>query len=304
MVLVAHLLDDAVVRRVFPSAQLIVADGGRVVLEHNVRATADTRFDVASLTKALCTSLVAMRLGVWDAPAPLPGVTVRHLLTHSSGLPAWRPFYETAHGRDAVVRAALETPLESAPGEASGYSDLGFIILGDLLERAAGQRLDVLFDELVARPLGVGARFGPVPAAAPTEGVPGVVHDDNCRAGGGVLGHAGLFATARDVSTIAGSLVAAWQAGDPLVRELFAPRPGTTWRLGWDGPADRGSSSGELWPKAGVGHLGFTGCSIWVDLPRGRWVVLLTNRVHPTRWNQEIKSFRPALHDAIVRALG
>jgi CubicO group peptidase (beta-lactamase class C family) len=302
MVHVDHLLDDAVVRGVAPSAQLVVGDGGRVVHEHNVRVGPATLFDVASLTKALCTSWLALRLLDLEAPAPIAGVTVRHLLTHSSGLPGWRPLFERSAGRDAIVRAARETPLERPPGEASVYSDLGFIVLGDLVEQAGGTRLDALF----AAHISTGARFGPVPAeqAAPAEGLRGVVHDENCRAGGGVLGHAGLFATARDVSAIAQALVLAWQARDPVVRAMFAPRPGSTWRLGWDGPAAQGSSAGELWPRDGVGHLGFTGCSIWIDLDRARWVVLLTNRVEPTRANNEIRALRPRLHDAIVRALG
>jgi CubicO group peptidase (beta-lactamase class C family) len=303
---VDHLLDDAVVRGVFPSAQLVVGDGGQVVHEHVVRATVDTKYDVASLTKALCTAQLAQRLEDLDGPTPIAGVTVRHLLTHSSGLPAWLPLYERHHDRAAIVAAAVATPLERAPGAAAVYSDLGFIVLGHVIEEALGARLDALFAEHVAGPSGSGARFapdgidGPV---APTEGVRGVVHDENCRAAGGILGHAGLFATARDVSALAAAVVAAWTAGDPRVRAMLAPRPGSTWRLGWDGPAATGSAAGELWPKDGAGHLGFTGCSIWLDPGRGRWVVLLTNRVHPTRANNEIKAFRPALHDAIVRGL-
>src|SRR5262245_36324762 len=141
------LLDDAVARGVFPSAQLVVADGGRVVHERHVATTPDTFFDVASLTKALCTSVLAARLLDWGAPAPFPGVTIRHLLTHSSGLPAWLPLYERHRGRAAIVRAARATPLERPPGAASVYSDLGFIALGDLVEQAGGARLDALFAE-------------------------------------------------------------------------------------------------------------------------------------------------------------
>jgi CubicO group peptidase (beta-lactamase class C family) len=297
---VDHLLDDAVVRGVFPSAQLVVGDGGAVVHERSVRTTPATRFDVASLTKALCTAPLALRLLDLDAPTPIPGATVRHLLTHGSGLPAWLPLFEQHQGRDAIVRAAATTPPERPPGAAAVYSDLGFIVLGDLVEQAGGARLDALF----AQHISGGPRFGPVgEPVAPTEGVRGVVHDENCRAGGGVLGHAGLFATARDVSDIARALLADWGRGDPLARAMLAPRPGSTWRLGWDGPAATGSAAGELWPKDGAGHLGFTGCSLWLDPARARWVVLLTNRVHPTRANNEIRAFRPALHDAIVRAL-
>lgn len=327
---VVELLDKAVERSVFPGAELVVVDGGRTVLETTVGTksvggppvAATTLFDVASLTKAVVTSLLVLRLVEdgrldWDAPTRLAGVTVRHLLSHSSGLPAWAPLYETAHGRDAIVAAASGMPRERAPGTASVYSDLGFIVLGDLVEKTAGRRLDALAAELIFAPTGAAtARFvdldqpdRPTDVAA-TEGVIGEVHDENCRAAGGILGHAGLFATADDIARMAKALVDAWHGPAPfptaLVQTLFAPSsvPGSTWRLGWDGPAATGSSAGELWPKSGVGHLGFTGCSLWLDPPRRRFVVLLTNRVHPTRASTDIKAFRPVLHDAIVRELG
>jgi len=330
---VVELLEKAVERGVFPGAQLIVVDGGRAVLETTAGrkslggdpVATTTLFDVASLTKPVVTSLLVLRLVEdrrldWDAPTPLAGVTVRHLLTHSSGLPAWAPLYETAHTRDAVIAAAAGMPREREPGAASVYSDLGFIVLGDLVEKTAGRRLDALAADLIFAPTGAtGARFvdlardaRPEDVAA-TEGVAGVVHDENCRAAGGILGHAGLFATARDIAAVAEALVDSWHGAGAfptaLTRALFTPSqvPGSTWRLGWDGPAATGSSAGELWPKSGVGHLGFTGCSLWLDPPRRRFVVLLTNRVHPTRpksTNNEIKAFRPVLHDAIVRELG
>ena len=329
----AELLADAIARGVFPGAQLLVVDEGRRVLDlaagtkrlGGAPVTTHTLFDVASLTKPLVTSLLVLRLVEegrlgWDAHSRLHGVTVRHLLSHSSGLPAWLPLYQGAHGRDDIIRRAGLMSLERPPGVASVYSDLGFIVLGDLVERTAGARLDALAAAEIFGPTGTArARFVDLETAdrpddvAATEGVPdGEVHDENCFAAGGILGHAGLFATADDVARIAGALVGAWHS-DPgtvfapdLVRTLFSPVriPGSTWRLGWDGPAATGSAAGELWPKSGVGHLGFTGCSIWIDLPRRRLVVLLTNRVHPTRENNDIRIFRPILHDAVVRELG
>jgi CubicO group peptidase (beta-lactamase class C family) len=126
-----------------------------------------------------------------------------------------------------------------------------------------------------------------------------------------VAGHAGLFSTARDVAKLAMALVGAWHGQPSIVatesvRRFWSPSgvPGSTWCLGWDRPAASGSSAGDLWPKDGVGHLGFTGCSLWLDPGHGRAVVLLSNRVHPTRANERIKAFRPLLHDAIVQALG
>ncbi len=137
-----------------------------------------------------------------------------------------------------------------------------------------------------------------------------MVHDDNARAMCGVAGHSGLFGHARDVSRLVAGWVDAFHGEDrwldpALVRRAFslAGVPASTWGLGWDHPAQVGSSAGPRWPRTGVGHLAFTGCSIWIDPPRRRWVVLLSNRVHPTRENEAIKAFRPELHDAVLTAL-
>jgi serine-type D-Ala-D-Ala carboxypeptidase len=313
------MLRDAV-GRVFPAAQLVVVDRFSVVLERAVGACGPgTLFDVASLTKALSTATLTMmaldegRLALADRPRP--DVTVAELLSHSSGLPAWKRLGDS---RDEVLRAVATEPLESPPGQVARYSDLGFILLGAAVERALGEPLDAAFARRIAGPLGIGTTFHPRdPAAcAPTEGeLRGVVHDENARAMGGVAGHAGLFSTARDVSRLAHALVAAWHGVRSTtvprlvpaarVRQFWTPSAvaGSTWCLGWDRPAPRGSSAGERWPRDGVGHLGFTGCSLWIDPPRARWVVLLSNRVHPSRANEEIKRLRPALHDAIVAAL-
>ncbi len=319
------MLRDAV-GRVFPAAQLIAVDRFSVVLDAAVGdCTPQTLFDIASLTKPLATATLTMmaveegRLALDERPRP--DVTVAELLSHSSGLPAWKPLYQHVgtHAWLDIVNAVRAEPLEYAPGTRSLYSDLGFILLGHHLEERSGpQFLDVLFEQKIARPLGIGATFHPRDraACAPTEGeLRGVVHDENARAMGGVAGHAGLFATARDVSRIAHALVAAWNGARSTtvprilptarVRQMWTPSqvPGSTWCLGWDRPSATGSSAGERWPKDGVGHLGFTGCSLWIDPPRARWVVLLSNRVHPTRANDAIKQLRPALHDAIVAAL-
>ena len=317
---VRRLMDESV-GAVFPAAQLAVVDGGVTVLDEAVGACRpDTIFDVASLTKALATTTLAMRLvarGTLSLDDEVrPGVPIRLLLCHAGGLPPWRPFYMTCAGqpdeRRAIVEAARAEPLESEPGTKSAYSDLGFILLGDAIERAGGARLD---EQWAA--LGVsGATYHPDPArCAPTEGeLRGVVHDDNCRAMGGVAGHAGLFATAADVSLVAAKLVGAWHgtgAGDEslveheVIRRFWSPAgiANSTWCLGWDRPAPKGSSAGTRWPATGVGHLGFTGCSLWIDPPGRRWVVLLSNRVYPTRANEAIKALRPRLHDAIVAAL-
>src|SRR5579871_2477057 len=218
---------------VFPSAQLVVCEGGHTVLDEAVGdCTVETLFDVASLTKALATTTLVMRLvergGLRLDEELRAGVTVRLALAHASGLPAWRPLYERVDedapdARRAIVEAARREPLEAPPGERSVYSDLGFILLGDAVERAGGARLDAQWAE-VAEQLGVGATFDPDPArCSPTrrsEGalspdgwealLAGTVHDDNALAMEGVAGHAGLFASARDVSAVAAALVAAW----------------------------------------------------------------------------------------------
>jgi CubicO group peptidase (beta-lactamase class C family) len=308
---------------VFPSAQLVVYDADRAVFDEAFgAATRATVYDLASLTKALCTTTLvarhaaAGRLALDDELRP--GVTVRLALCHAGGLPAWRPFYQLLDGaadpKRAVIDAARAEPLESAPGARSVYSDLGFILLGDAVERAGGAAIDAQWSAL-----GLSAiTHHPDPAAcAPTEGeLRGVVHDDNARfmgsRGGGGAGHAGLFGTASDVALAARSLVAAWRGeGGGLVapdwiRALWTPCgvPGSTWCHGWDRPAPEGTSSaGSLFPRSAVGHLGFTGCSLWIDPPRARWVVLLSNRVYPSRANEAIKAFRPTLHDAVIAAL-
>jgi CubicO group peptidase (beta-lactamase class C family) len=260
---------------------------------------------------------------------PRDGITVRHLLSHSSGLPAWRPFFEreAPMPREEMLRRCAAEPLEAEPGARSVYSDLGYIVLGFVVERSGGDRLDQLAHRAVFEPLEMAsAHFvdltaprHAVPApVAPTEVCPrrGLVHhevhDDNCHAAGGILGHAGLFSSAPDLGRFAAALCASFAGEKPkggfppeLVRTFFSPSgvPGSTWRLGWDGPAESGSSVGELWPKSAVGHLGFTGCSMWLDPPRGRFAILLSNRVHPSRDDERIKALRPRWHDAVWRAL-
>jgi serine-type D-Ala-D-Ala carboxypeptidase len=353
----AGILEEAVAAGVFPGGVLLVADAGEVLLEHSfgVRArvgpsagvpvTRDTVYDVASLTKPAVTAALVLRLVeagrlALDTPAaafvPELGrraVRIRDLLSHSAGLPAWRPYYETLVGlpaadrREAIVRLAAAEAPEVAVGERAIYSDLGFILLGTAVERAGGERLDRLAARALFGPLGMtSSRFVDLAArerpldVAPTEACPrrglltGEVHDDNAHAAGGILGHAGLFSTAVDLSRLTAALVASWHGeivpgGFPpaLVREMWSPSgvPGSTWRLGWDSPSPipGSSSAGELWPRDGVGHLGFTGCSLWIDPPRRRWVILLTNRVHPSRNDNRIRQVRPAVHDAIASAL-
>jgi len=328
------------------------AFGSRQLVPRTLPAQSDTVYDVASLTKALVTSLLCMqevasgRLRL-DAPAVdgLPelagpgrdGITWRQLLAHASGLPAHRPFWQsTAEApaqRLAIAQLAAREPLTQAPGAQAVYSDLGFILLGWWLERSTGRRLDDLYARRIATPLGLpSARFVSLadPAAraellatrsvAATQVcaerrrlVLGEVDDLNAAAMEGIAGHAGLFSDAADLLAMARALVAAWRGGGAelvprdVLREFWAPSgvPGSTWRLGWDGPAPAASQAGERLSRDAVGHLGFTGCSIWIDPSRDVTIVLLSNRVHPSvPAGERFRRFRPALHDAVLEALG
>jgi CubicO group peptidase (beta-lactamase class C family) len=270
-------------------------------------------------------------------------VTLRQLLAHAAGLPAHRPFYRQvgatasktpagpSPGRDLIVELAAAEPLVYVPGTRSIYSDLGFILLGHVLEERMGARLDALANRRLFQPLGLpsiaflpGVGTRPTLAGRPiaaTEICPergrlvlGEVHDLNAFAMDGVAGHAGLFGTSADVASVSRALLACWQgaagstAGPRLVerdviRQFWAPAgiPSSTWRLGWDGPADASSAAGRLISRRAVGHLAFTGCSLWLDPERETFVVVLANRIHPSAAeNPRFRALRPALHDAAL----
>jgi CubicO group peptidase (beta-lactamase class C family) len=274
---------------------------------------------------------------------PLGSVTVRDLLAHRSGLPGWRPVYErldvdgVAWGqadpsivRQALLRFLREEPLLFGVGQQSLYSDLGFMLIGVAVERASGLLLDEFFHRAVAQPLGACPllfhRTGAlsrsesrqcVGSIAPTEWdnwrkrlLKGEVHDENAAAMGGVAGHAGLFGTAEAVLAISGAWLAAYLGArsmldQRLVREFTRRHPGSqesSWALGWDTPSPP-SSSGTRFSTQSFGHLGFTGTSVWIDPHRRLEVVLLTNRVHPSRKNDSIRAFRPMIHDLVSREL-
>lgn len=301
-----------------------------------------TLFDVASLTKPMATAAIAMVLAgerrldlaapvrAWLPKAATEG-KVAQLLGHAAGCAAHVEFFrELAHlagadPRATLVERAQRHPLAYAPGTATVYSDLGYLQAGALVEAAAGLPLERAFRELVCEPLGMAtATYGPVdPArAVATELddrglVCGRVHDENAFYGGEICGHAGVFATIGDVATFGRAIVRLLndeRVGrfDPDVVRRFATTasaPGTSWRLGWDTPsATPGvSHAGDRWPRAhAIGHLGFTGTSLWLDPPNRRWVALLTNRVHPTRGAgsaDAIKALRRSVNDAAIALL-
>jgi CubicO group peptidase (beta-lactamase class C family) len=294
--------------------------------------TPETIYDLASLTKVIGLTTAAMVLvdsGKLDLDAPvqryIPAfqgankerVTIRHLLTHSSGLPAWRPLYAEAATREQALALVDTTPLLRQPGDTFVYSDLGAIVLTQAVEAITGQRLDDYLDSYLFGPLMLhSTRFLPPRAwlnrIAPTEIdttfrhrlLRGEVHDENAGRLGGVSGHAGLFSTAVDLSVFALWLLQQRDA-DSVVRE-FTHRQniptGSSRALGWDTPSENSSAGTKMGPNA-FGHTGFTGTSIWFDPDRNLFIILLTNRVNPTRANTKILQVRRRVANLVVDAL-
>ncbi|MCP3955967.1 MAG: beta-lactamase family protein [Desulfobacterales bacterium] len=308
--------------------------------------TAQTFFDLASLTKPLATTLALMRLVEdrrldLDQPVVeiLPSldrsgkqkITARHLLTHTSGLPSWRPWFihlwdcPRARRREELHRFLIAEPLETETGEVTAYSDLGFMLLAWIIEEISGQRLDHFVNAAVYDPLGIEDLFYldrwsvsvPVDRFAATQLCPwrqrllkGQVDDDNTWAMGGIGGQAGLFGTAIEVSVLAETL--RLTAAGTSVSDLFTTRNVNRFferqasgrALGFDVPNRTDSSTGHYLADSSVGHLGHTGTSFWIDPEKALVVTLLTNRVHPFRFSTGIQSFRPRLHDTVVQELG
>jgi beta-glucosidase-like glycosyl hydrolase/CubicO group peptidase (beta-lactamase class C family) len=346
------VLNRAVADHSFPGGVLAVGYRGELFVHAFGRQTydatslavgPDTIYDSASLTKAVVTTtLVAIQVEAgrmaldlpvaryipeWNAgpnPEWRQRVTLRHLLTHSSGLPAHKDYFLTVHSSRDVIANICKESLEYEPGTKTIYSDLGFILLGEILERATGRTLDQLARERIFTPLGMtNTMFKPSKTLfsriAPTENdatfrkrlLRGEVHDENAFALGGVTGHAGMFSTAPDLAAFCQTLLngGIYAHQRVLTRatlaQFLAPQAlaGDTRALGWMVPTTD-STSGRYFSAHSFGHLGFTGTSIWIDPDRQLFVVLLTNRVYPTRANDKITAVRPAVHDAIVQALG
>jgi len=304
--------------------------------------TPATVYDVASLTKVAATTAAAMLLhqqGRLDLETPLaellPGflsgcaasdparrVTLSHLLAHNSGLPGYVEFFRTATTPEALMQACLALPLEAAPGERAVYSDPGFILLGKALEVLTGEPLATWVAREIFQPLGLSATGFCPPAAAreripPTERdttfrhrlIQGEVQDENAWLLGGGGGHAGLFSNVAELLLFAREILLAGSGKARLFNsaavEHFARRqspPGSSRALGWDTPSTP-SSSGRYFSSRSIGHLGYSGCSLWIDLDADVAIVLLTNRTWPDRSCQLIRSLRPAFHDALRQAL-
>lgn len=352
------LLDSAIAAGAAPGAVVAVSSHGaryiygtgRLALDDPRRPDGNTIYDLASLTKVIATTTLAMQAvseGRLDLDAPVqrylpafrgPGkdrVTICHLLTHSSGLPADWPLWRVTPAPDSALGLVNAMPLDTTPGSRMVYSDLGAIVLGEVIERVLGGRLDRLAARRIFAPLGMASTGFRPPArwlfrVAPTEYdtawrkriVRGEVHDEKAAWLHGVAGHAGLFASAVDLLTFGEWMLRTGRQDDgkpgtprfpssrpPVLPSVFGEFtrkqnlvPGSSRALGWDTPSAN-SSAGMLLGAGSFGHTGFTGTSIWIDPGRELVIVLLTNRVHPIRNNPRIGPLRIAVADAVVRLL-
>ncbi|MBN1930561.1 MAG: serine hydrolase [Desulfobacterales bacterium] len=348
------LMKKAVADKVFPGAVLLVLKENSVVffeaygyanLFSKLLMTKDTVFDLASLTKPLATTLSIMKLfqesklsldqNLGSLLPPFKKtkkaqIKIKHLLSHNSGLPDYRPYYMElsclphAERKNALRKLLVKESLAKPIGQDVLYSDIGFMILEWIVERIAGKRIDQFVTEKIYRPLDLKNLFfidlnadQRLARFAATEICPwrkvllnGVVHDDNAYIVGGVEGHAGLFGDAYDISVLLSALLSAFHGqasfcgiSKDLLHIFFKRQEDTDRALGFDTPSLTGSSSGSFFSKNSVGHLGFTGTSFWVDLERSTAIIFLTNRIHPSRANDKIKSFRPKLHDVVMKVI-
>ena len=349
------VLRAAVADSAFPGAIAIVGDSrgvlaefsaGRLDWRRSPRPTRHVLWDLASLTKVVGTTTALAQLverGDVELDAPVqrylpdwtgPGqelVTIRHLLTHSSGLPAFREYDKQTHDVDSLAVLLFHTPLERPPSEKMVYSDIGAFLMGHIIERVAGQPLDRYLDASVFAPLGMRETMFRPPASmrkriAPTERdtlrgglIRGFVHDERAYYLGGVAAHAGLFSSAHDLSRFAtmmlrGGTLDSVRVLRPETVELFtsyADSTGSNRALGWqkpDRPEMRDRTPAATWAgqsasSRAFGHTGFTGTSIAVDPSLDLYIILLSNRVNPTRNNPRIGAVRTRLADAVIAAV-
>lgn len=350
-----RVLEDGITAGAFPGCAFGVAVDGETVLrdsrgrftyeEDSPQVYPDTVFDLASVSKVVATTAIAMLLyqrGKFSLDEKLGDVLpafverrrpedqarkvrLRHLLAHNSGLPSYVEFFKTERSPSDLLRACLQLDLEAAPGLKGDYSDPGFILLGKALEALMGEPLDVFADREIFCPLGLKSTMYCPPAEThsfipPTEmdksfrgrRIEGEVQDENAWVLGGVAGHAGLFSNVVDVLRFSAEVIGAGRRNsaennlfEATTVEVFGERQGprdSSRALGWDTPSEN-SSSGRLFSPHSIGHLGYSGCSLWIDLDAHVAVALLTNRTWPDRQSQVIRQVRPAFHDAVRLAL-
>ena len=334
----------AVVAVGYHDSVVLMAAVGHYGANDPTPVTTETIYDLASLTKVIGLTTATMMLvdeGKLDLDAPVQRyvpafqgvnksqVTMKNLLTHSSGMPAWRALYAEAKTREEALALVDTTALLRQPGDTFIYSDLGAMTLAQAVEAITGERLDHFLATNMFEPLGMtSTRYLPPgdwrSRIAPTENdtvfrhrlLRGEVHDENAGRLGGVSGHAGLFSNAPDLAKFAQWLLdtraarlppsAALRRPSPPVVQQFTTRqnipPGSSRALGWDTPSEHSSAGTKMGPNA-FGHTGFTGTSIWFDPDRDLFIILLTNRVNPTRANTKILQVRPRVADLVNDAL-
>ena len=338
------VLAGGIAKRAFPGAAFAVSRSGNIVLQGAIGrftydesaedVTLSTVFDLASVTKVVATTAMAMLLydrgrlnltqRVVDVlpqfatdDARREQITIEMLLAHSSGLPAYERLFERASSREQLMKLAFNVPLATAPGEHAEYSDIGFILLGEILETLAGEPLDVFCSREIFAPLrmkstcfrpGENVRSHIPPTRDDREFrhrvIQGEVHDENASVMGGVSGHAGAFGNTADLMSFSAAMLG---YGPELFRKetiaLFTQRQsdpaGTSRALGWDTPSPP-SQSGKHFSPSSFGHLGYTGTSLWIDGERKIAIALLTNRTWPDNESKLIKQIRPAFHDAVM----
>ena len=345
---VDEIIQLAIKDSAFPGAVILISKEGKIIYEKafghltyddtSATVTINTIYDIASLTKVIATTTAVMicydkNLFLLDDPVAkyLPEfsqngkekVTIKNLLLHNSGLPAFKRFYKIFSSADEIIKDIYKTALSYKPGSKTVYSDLGFITLTKIVEQVTGKGFDVFCKEEIFIPLQMNSTFFNPPDSliykiAPTEYdnywrnklVWGEVHDETASLLNGVAGHAGLFSTAKDLSNLLQMLLDGGRYKNiqliiPETVKLFTTRYSdkSTRLLGWDTKSGEKSSAGNLFNITSFGHTGFTGTSVWVDPTRKLYVVFLTNRVYPTRENKKLYKVRPALHDEVINAL-
>lgn len=337
-------IDRAVLDKKFESAALLIVQKNQPFIYQSFgKAHLNSVFDLASLTKPLVVGSLMMhalaekridlshplkRYFSLAVDSELAEVNIAQLLAHCSGLAAWHPFYDEYallspnRAKRAVIKFISESPLSYMPGSKAVYSDLGYILLGNLLENLYQERLDRLAQKKIFQPIGSAAHYPGLKVKEskrlhyiPTEKAParqehleGIVHDDNCRLMGGICGHAGLFGSAYDVHLILAELMRAYKKErsifDYEMVKLFWKPPKRRFSLpiheprglAWDQKSKKRSSAGDNAPQDSVGHLGFTGTSMWLSPKSQSWIIFLSNRVFYGREPNPMKEFRPHLH--------
>ena len=345
---VDSVVESAIMDHAFPGAQLLIWKDGKTIYdkpyghftyeENSPAVTNKTIYDLASVTKVIATTTATMlcydrELFSLDDLVikyiPEFGVngkekiTIKNLLLHNSGLPAFKKFYEWCSSPDEVLKEIYSSELDYKTGEKMVYSDLGIITLGKIIEKVTGKKLDVFCKDEIFTPLKMNTTFYNPPDSlkklcAPTEidnywrnrTLQGEVHDETSAMLNGVAGHAGLFSTTSDIAKLMAVLVNKGMLDDKQfikqsTVEFFTKRYSelSSRAIGWDTRSETGSSSGDYFSSNSYGHTGYTGTSVWVDPERKLFVVFLTNRVYPTRDNPRMAKVRPELHNAVIKSL-